>query len=109
MTDIQNVTFQPDLPADESKKIEECYVRHHPDAKWWLPNGSGAPHASIWARFDPEDIYYVGGFGKCVYDVEETHSQCSTHYIGNIPVDLYDSKKPRTDMSSKLAFIEQAF
>jgi len=61
----------------ESEGIEDCYLSVHPDAKDWVPSEWGY-HASFWARFDPHSIFYVGGFG-------------GLHYIGNIPVELYQS------------------
>ncbi|KAF8315813.1 hypothetical protein DL93DRAFT_2096485 [Clavulina sp. PMI_390] len=61
--------------GDDSDELAECYLSYHPDSKWWIP-GRGAFHDVAWARFDPEAVYYVGGFG-------------GTHYIGYIPLDLY--------------------
>ncbi|KAF8639524.1 hypothetical protein AX17_001429 [Amanita inopinata Kibby_2008] len=61
----------PDLPS-----IRRCYLEKHPDAKWWLPDDDRAAHKSYWARFDPQTIYFVGGFGD-------------EHYIGFIPLHLY--------------------
>ncbi|WWD18747.1 hypothetical protein CI109_103201 [Kwoniella shandongensis] len=71
-----NITLLPDLSHAESQALAKCYTQYHPDARWWLPDTKGSPHVSIWARFDVDDIYYVGGFGD-------------THYIGHIPTDLY--------------------
>ncbi|KZS98441.1 hypothetical protein SISNIDRAFT_143529 [Sistotremastrum niveocremeum HHB9708] len=60
----------------EQDGIDRCFVKRHPDARGWVPDAKHAPHLSYWARFDPEEVYYVGGFG-------------SEHFIGTIPLDLY--------------------
>lgn len=71
--------------TQEVQEIETCFLRRHPDAKWWLP-GRKPVHKAYWARFDPLTIYYVGGFG-------------SEHYIGYIPLELYQraGEGPITD------------
>jgi len=58
--------------------IRHCYLGKHPDAKSWLPGDDNAAHISYWARFDPQSIYFVGGFGD-------------EHYIGFIPLHLYQN------------------
>jgi hypothetical protein len=58
------VTILPDVPKNEAKELKECYTSYHPDAKWWTPDVEDGPHFSEWARFDIQDIYYVGGFGE---------------------------------------------
>lgn len=59
----QNLTFlAPD--AAERKRLEECFVEYHPDAKWWVPGDPDGAHSSLWSRLDITDIYYIGGFGK---------------------------------------------
>ncbi|EIN11836.1 hypothetical protein PUNSTDRAFT_62720, partial [Punctularia strigosozonata HHB-11173 SS5] len=74
---IGNVTvFDSDDQIDDVEALQACYLRRHPDARGWLPDSPRAPHLSYWARFDPQAIYYVGGFG-------------SEHYIGYIPLNLY--------------------
>ncbi|KAI0784442.1 pyridoxamine 5'-phosphate oxidase-domain-containing protein [Abortiporus biennis] len=75
---IGNVTIFDDINATpDREEVEKCYVATHKDAKWWLP-GPREPHVAYWARFDPHSVYYVGGFG-------------SEHYIGYIPLELYQS------------------
>ncbi|EKM54482.1 uncharacterized protein PHACADRAFT_258359 [Phanerochaete carnosa HHB-10118-sp] len=75
---IGNVTIFTDLhSAPERERIEACYVAQHPDARHWLP-GPHEPHIAYWARFDPQSIYFVGGFG-------------SSHFIGYIPLEMYQS------------------
>jgi len=67
VTDIeQNVTIlqAEKMGEKEVKRLEECYTSYHPDSKWWLPDSKNGAHFSVWARFDPQDIYYVGGFGE---------------------------------------------
>ncbi|KAI9634795.1 pyridoxamine 5'-phosphate oxidase-domain-containing protein [Dioszegia hungarica] len=74
-----NMTLLPDLSAKERARLSVCYKSYHPDVFWFPPASPGESHHpfdSVWARFDPEDIYYVGGFGD-------------THYIGHIPVEMY--------------------
>ncbi|WVQ84374.1 hypothetical protein IAT38_006526 [Cryptococcus sp. DSM 104549] len=73
---IGNVTTLPDISGDEQKELEKCYLKYHPDAKYWVPGAPDTPHFAVWARFDIDDIYYVGGFGD-------------THYIGHIPLSIY--------------------
>ena len=29
---------------DEAKRLESCFTKRHPDAKWWLPGRKPAPH-----------------------------------------------------------------
>ncbi|KAL2263095.1 hypothetical protein VTK26DRAFT_8253 [Humicola hyalothermophila] len=42
-------------------RLAECYVKTHPDARYWLP-GSRV-HESHFVRLVVEQIYWVGGFG----------------------------------------------
>ncbi|KAI1349714.1 pyridoxamine 5'-phosphate oxidase-domain-containing protein [Xylaria sp. FL0043] len=41
--------------------LTECFVRKHPDAKYWLP-GSRV-HKSEFVRLVVQQVYWVGGFG----------------------------------------------
>ncbi|KZT08331.1 uncharacterized protein LAESUDRAFT_649305 [Laetiporus sulphureus 93-53] len=75
VTIFKDINTAPDLDA-----IQSCYLAKHPDARRWLP-GPKEPHIAYWARFDPHTIYYVGGFG-------------SQHYIGYVPLALYQSASP---------------
>lgn len=52
--------------------LSECFVKQHPDAKYWLP-GSRV-HKSDFVRLRVQQVYWVGGFGDRAY-------------IGWIPVD----------------------
>ncbi|CAE6478930.1 unnamed protein product [Rhizoctonia solani] len=77
VTVFYGVTGEGDTEADrEARQMSDCFLARHPDAKWWVPGRPGAPHVAWWARFDPQAVFYVGGFG-------------SEHYIGWIPVELY--------------------
>jgi hypothetical protein len=58
----------------EKKRIEGCFTKRHPDAKWWVPGGK--VHGGFWVRLEVERIYWVGGFGGVAY-------------IGWIPKELY--------------------
>ncbi|KAG8775225.1 hypothetical protein FRC12_001601 [Ceratobasidium sp. 428] len=74
---MYGVTGEGDSKDDEeARHMSSCFLSRHPDAKWWVPGRKGAPHVAWWARFDPEAVYYVGGFGD-------------EHYIGRIPLDMY--------------------
>ncbi|KAF9010496.1 pyridoxamine 5'-phosphate oxidase-domain-containing protein [Cyathus striatus] len=80
---IGNITVFTNTSAiSDLHLIKQCYLEKHPDAKWWLPDDDDAAHISYWARFDPQRIYFVGGFG-------------GAHYIGFVPLDLY--QKAHTD------------
>jgi hypothetical protein len=57
------MTILDDLPDPERSGLEECYKSYHPDV-FWFPGSDSHPWDSMWARFDPTDIYYVGGFGE---------------------------------------------
>ncbi|THH31803.1 hypothetical protein EUX98_g2394 [Antrodiella citrinella] len=72
----------------EKDMLKSCYLQNHPDARHWLPNGDA--HAAYWARFDPHSVYYVGGFG-------------GIHYIGDIPLDLYQASAPAKRIPGRLA------
>ncbi|KAF9896671.1 hypothetical protein BX616_006981, partial [Lobosporangium transversale] len=59
-------------------KAEACFLKQHPEAKWWLPNRGF--HDFKWYHLEIEEIYYIGGFG-------------GIHYIGWIDVDTYYEAK----------------
>ncbi|KAG8689057.1 hypothetical protein FRC08_011138, partial [Ceratobasidium sp. 394] len=76
---MYGVTGEGESEADEAaRQMSSCFLSRHPDAKWWVPGRKGAPHVAWWARFDPEAVYYVGGFGD-------------EHYIGRIPLDMHQN------------------
>jgi hypothetical protein len=61
---IGNVTVFPEGAAPDEDAIKACYLSRHPDARWWLPGDPDGAHLAYWARFDPESVYFVGGFGE---------------------------------------------
>ncbi len=56
--------------------VASCFVRAHPDAKYWLP-GSRV-HQSEWQRLVVTQVYWIGGFGDRAYigwiPAEEWHN-----------------------------------
>ncbi|KAI3327207.1 pyridoxamine 5'-phosphate oxidase-domain-containing protein [Xylariaceae sp. AK1471] len=52
--------------------LSDCFVKKHPDAKYWLPGNR--IHVSEFVRLVVQQVYWVGGFGDRAY-------------IGWIPVD----------------------
>lgn len=65
-----------DASEAEDKDFASCFVRKHPDAKYWLP---GNPiHHSEWARMIVTSVYWVGGFGDRAY-------------IGWLPIEEWNS------------------
>lgn len=75
VTVFRNTTDVPDV-----SHIRHCYLSKHPDARQWLPDDDEAAHIAYWSRFDPHTVYFVGGFGD-------------EHYIGYIPLQLYQAAK----------------
>jgi len=49
----------------ESKSIRNCFVKNHPDARYWTPGNM--IHESWWARLVVEQVYWIGGFGDRAY------------------------------------------
>lgn len=60
------------ISEDDVSALAACFVKQHPDAKYWLP-GSRV-HKSDFVRLVVQQVYWVGGFGD-------------RSYIGWIPVD----------------------
>jgi hypothetical protein len=58
------MTILHDIPDKEYDRLSRCYRQYHPDVFWFPGRTAGHPFDSMWARFQPEDIYYVGGFGE---------------------------------------------
>ena len=82
------------LSVAERIRLSTCYKHYHPDTFWFPPSTSNTSHHpfdSVWARFDPVDIYYVGGFGD-------------THYIGHISVDMYAQAGEKGGKGGELVF-----
>jgi len=49
----------------EERRVAECFVRVHPDARHWLPGNR--IHSSRWVRLVVTHIYWIGGFGDRAY------------------------------------------
>lgn len=70
--------LEPITSEDESENaaattaLQACFLRAHPDARYWLPGNR--IHASAWVRLVVTQVYWIGGFGDRAY-------------IGWIPVD----------------------
>ncbi|KAK9494504.1 pyridoxamine 5'-phosphate oxidase-domain-containing protein [Lipomyces doorenjongii] len=81
-----SITYIPKGDDAAINKAKLCFLRRHPDAKFWLP-GNGY-HNSSFAKFDVEAVYWIGGLG---------HKE----YVGDIPVELYRNvtvNNPRLDL-----------
>ncbi|KAL5523897.1 hypothetical protein ACEPAG_8070 [Sanghuangporus baumii] len=90
---IGNVTIL-DTPLAVDSGIQDCYLQQHPDARFWLPDDPDGAHEAFWARFDPHSVFFVGGFGN-------------KHYIGDVPLDLYQSAEPVDFLGDSDKFIVQ--
>ncbi|KAL5528311.1 hypothetical protein ACEPAF_7447 [Sanghuangporus sanghuang] len=90
---IGNVTILDTQLAVDSG-IQDCYLQQHPDARFWLPDDPDGAHESFWARFDPHSVFFVGGFGN-------------KHFIGDVPLDLYQSTEPVDFLGDNDSFIVQ--
>jgi len=62
--------------GDESKELAKCFVKTHPDAKFWLPGNR--IHESHFVRLVVKEVYWIGGFGDRAY-------------IGWIPVEEWNA------------------
>ncbi|GEQ67938.1 hypothetical protein JCM33374_g1604 [Metschnikowia sp. JCM 33374] len=71
--DIVNVT---NSSSEDISNLEKCFIKRHPDAKWWLPSNTKSPHKAHWVKIIVSDVYIIGGFGDRAY-------------IGPIPGDDY--------------------
>ncbi|KAF4598236.1 hypothetical protein EYR38_006632 [Pleurotus pulmonarius] len=89
VTVYTNTTLVPNRNA-----IQSCYLARHPDARWWLPEDDDAAHIAYWARFDPESVYFVGGFGD-------------KHFIGYIPLEIYQGAPASAEVSLQGGLVEQ--
>lgn len=58
--------------AEDADEIQNCFLKGHPDAKYWLPGNR--IHASEWVRLVVTQVYWIGGFGDRAF-------------IGWIPID----------------------
>lgn len=72
-----------DVDVTEHARLTQCFLKRHPDAKWWLP---GNPvHTSKWTQFKVDEVYFLGGFGDRAY-------------IGKIPIELYQESLPQESL-----------
>ncbi|KAK1758429.1 pyridoxamine 5'-phosphate oxidase-domain-containing protein [Echria macrotheca] len=51
--------------GDRDKNLAACFVKTHPDARYWLPGNR--IHESHFVRLVVEQVYWVGGFGDRAY------------------------------------------
>lgn len=62
--------------ADEAAELQSCFLKSHPDARYWLPGNR--IHASEWVRLVVTQVYWIGGFGDRAYigwiPLEEWHN-----------------------------------
>ncbi|KAG8167365.1 hypothetical protein KVR01_003054 [Diaporthe batatas] len=49
----------------EAADLQDCFLRSHPDARYWLPGNR--IHEAGWVRLVVDDVYWVGGFGDRAY------------------------------------------
>ncbi|TFY80483.1 hypothetical protein EWM64_g3527, partial [Hericium alpestre] len=49
---------------------------------------------AYWARFDPQSVYFVGGFGD-------------EHFIGYIPLDVYQATVPSSGAVRDILRVQQ--
>ncbi|KAI0062409.1 hypothetical protein BV25DRAFT_1825385 [Artomyces pyxidatus] len=92
-----SVTLLPD-DSPESEALKDCYLAQHPDAVEWIPGDDEGAHVAYWGIFDPHTVYFVGGFGD-------------EHYIGYVPLNLYQTASPfdETDVGSRFLKQEASF
>ncbi|CAG8544788.1 2541_t:CDS:2 [Paraglomus occultum] len=72
------------VPESEVTNVQECFLKAHKDAVYWIP---GRSHDFAFYRFIVKDIYYVGGFG-------------GLHYIGWIDKHLYFDANVHENLNS---------
>jgi hypothetical protein len=58
---LERIEGGDDREGDVGSKLASCYVKTHPDAKYWLPGNR--IHVAHFVRLVVEQIYWVGGFG----------------------------------------------
>ncbi|KAF8750807.1 hypothetical protein RHS01_09179 [Rhizoctonia solani] len=100
----------PVLPSSdlEARQMSECFLAKHPDAKWWVPGRPGAPHVAWWARFDPQAVFYVGGFGKAEFFQGSGRSLCLAVTILLYPLSLFPYPLPAWLDASPLSSVRAA-
>lgn len=58
---LERIEGGDDRQGEVGRKLAECFVRTHPDARYWLPGNR--IHESHFVRLVVEQVYWVGGFG----------------------------------------------
>ena len=53
------------IEGDKLADVSKCFVKQHPDAKYWLPGNS--IHESEFVRLVVTQVYWIGGFGDRAY------------------------------------------
>lgn len=61
LIDKEKVWLHLRLKGAKIAPSQECFLRQHPDAKWWIPDRM---HDFHFYEFLVEGIYWIGGFGK---------------------------------------------
>lgn len=61
---LKNITLEN---TEEILRLETCFVKRHPDAKWWLPSNVVSPHKTHWVKIMVDEVYMIGGFGDRAY------------------------------------------
>ncbi|KKY38747.1 hypothetical protein UCDDA912_g01277 [Diaporthe ampelina] len=59
---LEDLTPSSDAAAAD---LQECFLKAHPDAKYWLPGNR--IHEAGWVRLVVDEVYWVGGFGDRAY------------------------------------------
>lgn len=54
-----------DSSDEEVTALQSCFLKYHPDAKYWLPGNR--IHESEWVRLVVTQVYWIGGFGDRAY------------------------------------------
>jgi Pyridoxamine 5'-phosphate oxidase len=59
------IGYTEEIPVKQAEQtgIVGCFLKTHPDAKWWLPGDEGAAHGGRWVRLVVQEVYWLGGFG----------------------------------------------
>ncbi|KAK3393097.1 pyridoxamine 5'-phosphate oxidase-domain-containing protein [Podospora didyma] len=73
---IERIEGGDDRTSDVGAKLASCFVKTHPDARYWLPGNR--IHESHFVRLVVEQVYWIGGFGDRAY-------------IGWIPVEEWNN------------------
>ncbi|KAG7291646.1 hypothetical protein NEMBOFW57_001665 [Staphylotrichum longicolle] len=79
---LERIKDGDDREGEVGANLANCFVKSHPDAKYWLPGNR--IHQAHFVRLVIEQIYWVGGFGDRAYigwiPVEEWHNVTSEEW-----------------------------